>query len=117
MILNNLEKQWIKDLDTYARKDEIERLDMIFSSAQIETYEHTMDNSTLDSSFGETLHKMRAHGYNFLGVGKAPWVHNGRDMAIIFEDESDFQKYWYHTNSHIIEWWQEQVALYLGKEL
>ena len=117
MELNDLEKQWCKDLDMYAHKDEIERLDMIFSSAQIETYEHTMDNFTLDSSFGETLHKMRTYGYNFLGVGKAPWVHNGRDMAVVFENEYDFQKYWYHTNSYIIEWWQEQVALYLGKEL
>ena len=117
MELNDLEKQWCKDLDTYTRKDEIERLDMIFSPAQIETYEHIMDNSTLDSSFGKTLHKMRTCGYNFLGVGNAPWVHNGRGMAVVFENEHDFQKYWYHINSYLIRWWQEQVALYLGKEL
>ena len=30
---------------------------MIFSSAQIETYEHTMDNFTLDYSFGETAYE------------------------------------------------------------
>ena len=117
MELNNLEKQLCKDLDMYAHKDEIERLDMIFSSAQIETYEHTMDNFTLDSSFGETLHKMRTYGYNFLGIGKAPWVHNGRDMAVVFEDVDTFNKYWYHTNEYIISWWQEQVALYLRKDI
>ena len=116
MEFNNLEKQWIKDIDTYAFKEEIERLDMIYSSAQIETYEHTMDNFTLDSSFGKTLHNLRSNGYAFMGIGRAPWIHSGRDMAVIFEDVDTFQKYWYHTNAFIIEWWQEQVALYLRKE-
>ena len=51
-----------------------------------------------------------------MGIGKAPWVHYDRDIAIVFEDVDTFQKYWYHTNSYIIEWWQEQVALYLGKD-
>ena len=40
-------------------------LDMIFSSAQIETYEHTMDNSSLDTSFGMMLHNLRKNGYVF----------------------------------------------------
>lgn len=117
MEFNDLEKQWIKDIDTYGSKEEIERLDMIFSSTQIETYEHTMDNYSMDSSFGEFLHKLRSQGYAFLGVGRAPWIHGGRDMAIVFENVDTFDKYWYHTNSYIIEWWQEQVALYLGKDL
>lgn len=112
----NFEKQYLKDIDTYASKEEIERLDMIFSSAQIETYEHTMDNYSMDSSFGEFLHKLRSQGYVFMGIGKAPWVHYDRDIAIVFEDVDTFQKYWYHTNSYIIEWWQEQVAWYLGKD-
>lgn len=117
MELNSLEKQWIKDINTYVSKEELERLDAIYSSAQIETYEHTMDNFSLDSSFGETIHKLRTYGYAFMGIGRAPWVHHDRDMALIFEDVDTFQKYWYHINSYIVEWWQEQVALYLGKEL
>ena len=117
MEFTNIEKQWRKDLNTYASKEEMEHLDMIFSSAQIETYEHTMDNYSMDSSFGEFLHKLRSQGYVFLGVGKAPWIHSGRDTAIVFEDVNTFQKYWYHTNSYIIEWWQEQVALYTGRSL
>lgn len=116
MEFTDIDKKYFKDLDTYATKEEIERLDAIYSSAQIETYEHTMDNSSLDTSFGETLHKLRAYGFAFMGIGKAPWVHNGRDMAVIFEDADTFQKYWYHTNSYIIEWWQDQVALYLRKD-
>ena len=117
MEFNDLEKQWIKAIDKYASKEEIERLDEIFSSAQIESYEHTMDNYSLDSSFGEFLHKLRSQGFAFLGTGKAPWIHGERDAAIVFEDVDTFQKYWYHTNFYIIEWWQEQVALYLGKDL
>lgn len=117
MEFTNYEKQFLKDLDTYARKEEIERLDMIFSSAQIETYEHTMDNFTMDSSFGEMLHKMRSYGHAFLGVGKAPWLHSGRSMAVVFEDIDTFTKYWYHINDYIIDLWRDQVAVYLGKEL
>lgn len=113
----DVEKQFIKDLDMYASKEEMERLDMIFSSAQIEGYEHTMDNYSMDSSFGEFLHKLRSQGYAFLGVGRAPWVHYDRDTAIVFEDINTFQKYWYHTNSYIVEWWQEQIALYTGRSL
>lgn len=116
MEFNNYEKQFLKDLDTYASKNEIERLDMIYSSTQIESYEHIMDNSSIDSSFGKFLHKLRSQGYTFLGIGKAPWPHYDRDIAIVFEDVDNFQKYWYHTNLYIIEWWQSQVALYLGKE-
>lgn len=117
MELTNLDRQHNKDIETYAHEEEIQALDMIFSSAQIETYEHTMDNSSLDTSFGMMLHNLRKNGYVFIGIGKAPWVHNGRDMAIVFEDPYDFKKYWYHTNSFITEWWQEQVAIYLGKDV
>ena len=116
MEFTNYEKQFLKDLHTYASKEEIERLDFIFSPAQIETYEHTMDNFSLDTSFGEFLHKLRSQGYAFMGIGFAPWKHYDRDIAIVFEDIDTFQKYWYHTNSYIVEWWQDQVALYLGKD-
>ena len=117
MELNNVEKEYIRDIEKYAHADEIERLDMIHSSAQISGYEHTMDNSSLDTSFGKMLHKLRTNGYAFMGIGKAPWLHHERDMAIIFEDVDTFEKYWYHTNSYIVEWWQEQVALYLRKDI
>lgn len=115
--LTNLNRQFNQEIEKYAHEEEIQALDMIFSLAQIETYEHTMDNSSLDSSFGLMLHKLRKNGYAFLGIGKAPWVHQGRDMAIVFEDSYDFKKYWYHVSSSAVEWWQEQVAIYLGKDI
>lgn len=115
MEFNDLEKQWVRDLDKYASAEEIERLDMIFSSAQIDSYEHTMDNSALDTSFAIFLHKMRTNGCNFLGIGKAPWPHHERNMAVVFEDADTFEKYWWHTNDYIIDWWREQILLYQGK--
>lgn len=111
----NVDDMYAKDLKAYASKEEMAMLDAIHSSAQIETYEHTMDNFSLDCSFGIFLHKLRSEGYAFVGIGTAPWAHNGRTIAVIFEDSDTFQKYWYHTNDYIIEWWQDQVSEYLGR--
>ena len=117
MELTNIHKKFLKEMELYATQEEIEALDMIFSSAQIETYEHTMDNSSLEISFGKTLHNLRKNGYMLLGIGKAPWVHQDRDMAVVFEDSITFQRYWYHTTQLITSWWQEQIAIYLGKDI
>ena len=92
------------------------RLRLALVSSRILALRSTMDNFSLDTSFGEFLHKLRSQGYAFMGIGFAPWKHYDRDIAIVFEDIDTFQKYWYHTNSYIVEWWQDQVALYLGKD-
>lgn len=115
MEFTDYEKAFLWDIEHFAR-DEIFLMNNTFSAAQVETYEHTMDNMSMDTSFGEMIHKLRQYGYNFLGVGIAPWVHSGRDMAVIFEDNITFQKYWYHIDSYLIEWWKEQIDLFLGKE-
>lgn len=113
MEFTNIEKEWLQDIKKYACDDEVERILLVeFPPYMIETYNHTMDNYSIDTSFGMVLHKLRKEGYMFLGTGKAPWQHNGRDMAVIFEDTSTYDKYWYHTTSFIIEVWQEQARLF-----
>ena len=66
-----------------------------------------MQTEELDKTLSrkaDTLIKRHHSGYGF------------EDIAIVFEDIDTFQKYWYHTNTYIVEWWQDQVALYLGKD-
>lgn len=112
MEFTNFEKEFLEDLKRYPFQEEIERLEIVFSSAEIETYEHTMDNSSIDTSFGKVLTKLWQQGYTFLGIGRAPWLHNGRDVAVVFEDFRTFDKFWYHVSTHIIEWWKDEVDLY-----
>ena len=97
-------------------REEIETIYNIFPSYKVETFIHTMDNYTMDSYFGIILDKMKKLGYTFLGVGNAPYTHSGRSMAAVFEDNETFEIYWYHIDAHIVEWWQEQVDLFLRKK-
>ena len=66
--------------------------------------------------FGKVLTKLRQQGYTFLGTGRAPWLHNGRDVAVVFEDFRTFDKFWYHVSTWIVEDWKDEVDLYFGKK-
>ena len=83
-----------------------------FSSTEISTYEHEMNNGFIDCFFGETLRQMRLYNYNFLGVGKAPWPHHDWNMAVVFEDKTTFEKYWCHVAQYLIDEWREEKGKY-----
>lgn len=116
MEFTNFEREFLEDLKRYPFQEEIKQLETVFSSAEIETYEHTMDNSSIDTSFGKVLMKLWQQGYTFLGTGRAPWLHNGRDVAVVFEDFRTFDKFWYHVSTWIVEDWKDEVDLYFGKK-
>lgn len=115
MEIINYDKENVMALSRCSR-EEIETIYNIFPSYKVETFIHTMDNYTMDSYFGIILDKMKKLGYTFLGVGNAPYTHSGRSMAVVFEDNKTFETYWYHVDAHIVEWWQEQVDLFLRKK-
>ena len=113
MEFTNYEREFMKALTPHT-VEELLRIKTVWAAYRVESFQHTMDNYTMDSYFGKVLDKMKNLGYTFLGVGNAPYTHGGRSMAVVFED-ANFEKYWYHVDAHIVEWWQEQVELFLGE--
>ena len=106
----NYERQYQHAFELYVHSLDRLALSVVYSSATIETYQHDMDNAFVSTSYGETVHNLRSRGCQILGTGRAPWLHRGDDVAIIYEDAETYEKYWCHINEKILNWWLEQAA-------
>lgn len=82
-----------------------------FSPERIASYQHEMDNSFINWSYGLTVHNLRRLGYQILGTGASPWVHLGQEMAVVFEDCETFEKFWCHISMPIFRAWLRQTEL------
>ena len=98
-------KRFVTDKDIAALEDEI-------TSTEISTYEHEMNNSFMDLSFGKTLDNIRFSGYNFIGIGKAPYPHHDWHWALVIEDNKTFEKFWFHLPNYLVEDWREEKGKY-----
>lgn len=53
----------------YVTKEIVDILQKDLTSIEIDSYQHEMNNSFIDLSFGETIRQLQEQNYNFLGVG------------------------------------------------
>lgn len=92
-------------------QQDIARLQEPLSSIEIGNYEHEMDNSFVDAYFGNMIGNLHQNGYSFVGIGKAPWHHHGLTMAVVFEDNQTFDKYWCHVSDIMTTYWMAECPL------
>lgn len=108
----NYEKLHRKYFCRYVTKQEIAALEQEITSTEIASYEHEMNNSFVDLSFGKTIDNLRKQNYNFIGIGKAPYPHHDWHWAIVFEDNTTFEKYWCHIDDYLVDDWREEKGKY-----
>ena len=106
----NYEQKYKKAFDMYVHNLDRQALSVVYNSAAVDTYQHDMDNSFVNTSYGETVHNLRTRGCQILGTAKAPWPHRGDDIAIIYEDVDTYERHWCHINERILKWWLEQAV-------
>ena len=82
----NYEREYKKTFDLYVNDLDKRALGVVYSSAAIDAYQHDTDNSFVSTSYGMTVHQLRTRGCQILGTAKAPWIHRGDDIAVIYED-------------------------------
>lgn len=81
-----------------------------YDSTRLQTFHHSMDNGFLDTSYGVTCENLRQSGYKAIGVCyNTPWVHQGRDCAIVYKDTNTEEVNWVHINDIILRVWNKEV--------
>lgn len=105
----NHEREHKRLFNLYVSSLDKDALKKAYTSSSIYFYEHEMDNSFIHSSYGKTINNMRSRGYQILGIGNAPYVHQGQNLAVVFEDMETFTRYWCHLSQSTYEWWLEQA--------
>ena len=106
------EKEYEHNFKAYVKEIHLLALDNYLTSTEINTYEHEMDNSFIDCSFGATINNIERSGYNFIGIGEAPYPHHDWHYAIVLENKKTFEKYWCHIPAYLIEDWNEEKGKY-----
>lgn len=106
----NPDKQYEKETKEYCSKQDIAALSNDYSTAEVSDFQHTIDNSFLESSYGKTCDTMRQRGYQILGLcSNAPWYHGNCYSAVVFEDTRNYDIFWCHINDTITNWWKGQA--------
>lgn len=111
----NYEREYAKDFKEYCNQNDVIALKNVYSSELLSTFTHASDNGFIETSFGKTIHQLSLRNCQFLGTARAPWVHRGDDLAVIYEDVNTFETFWCHINNKILTWWVEQAEQSEGR--
>ena len=87
------EKEYRKNFQRFVTPEILTILEEDLTSTEIANYEHEMNNSFIDCSFGKTIDNIQFSGYNFIGIGKAPYPHHDWHWAVVIEDNKTFEKF------------------------
>ena len=106
------EKLYKQNFKQFVKPHHLVALEEDLTSTEISVYEHEMNNSFIDCSFGKTIDNIEFSGYNFIGIGKAPYPHHDWYWAIVIEDKKTFDKFWCHLPDYLAQDWREEKGKY-----
>ena len=106
------EKLYEQNFKQFVKSHHLAALEENLTSTEISVYKHEMNNSFIDCSFGKTIDNIEFSGYNFIGIGKAPYPHHDWHWAVAIEDNKTFEKFWCHLPDYLAEDWREEKGKY-----